>query len=857
MFKSTPMIAFAILAYFAPGADADEKILYNRDIRPILTDACFKCHGPAAKKGGLRLDLREEAILPAKSKAIPIKAGQADQSEVVKRIFTKDEDEVMPPPNAHRPLTAKEKELIKRWIAEGAPYQKHWSFETPIKAELPKSPLQNPIDRFIQDRLAKEGLKPSKEADRHTLIRRVAFALTGLPPTVAETNAFLSDKAPDAYEKMVDRYLASKHYGEEMARHWLDLARYADTHGLHLDNERQMWLYRDWVVRAYNDNMPFDQFTLEQLAGDLLPNATKDQIVATGFSRCNVTTGEGGSIDSEWVYRNAVDRTTTMVETWLGLAGGCCVCHDHKYDPVTMKDFYSLYAFFYSAAGPALDGNALLTEPSIKLSTPEQEKKMAELNDRFTKAQKAIREKLDTIDYKDPSNEKNPKELDLRRSFSVWIKQGGGKDLKGVPADVQKLLKLAGKTNKDQDKRLREYYLEYVCLDTKPIFDTLTKQMNDAKSERDALTNSIPGSVVFKEMDRPREAFVMMRGQYDKPGLKVEPGTPAILPGLKKSDGKARATRVDLARWLTSVENPLTSRVTVNRTWQQIFGVGIVKTSEDFGAQGSPPSHPELLDYLAVWFRENGWNMKALTRLMVTSATFRQTSQVLPETSAKDPENRLYARGPRFRLDAEQIRDNALFVSGLINLKMGGRGVRPYQPVRIWEPVAFTGSNTGTYVQDKGDALYRRSLYTFLKRTAPPPFLANFDAPNRESFCARRERSNTPLQALQLMNDVQHFEAARAFAQRMMSEGGKTSAERIDFAYRIALARSPEATETKVVSTTLDQYLTRFRKDTEAAKKLIRVGESPIPTGINEPELAAYTMVANLILNLDETLTRN
>ncbi len=857
-------LCLAPLALHSGAARADEPVQYNRDIRPILTNTCFKCHGPAARKGGLRLDLRDEAVKVARSGARPIVAGKPDESELVRRIFSKDKSEQMPPPTAHRTLTAAEKKLLRTWIAQGAVYQKHWSFEAPVKVALPQpaGKRKHPIDAFIADRLRREGLALAPEADRPTLIRRVAFTLTGLPPTPAEVDAFLRDTSAAAYEKMVERYLGSKHFGEEMARHWLDLARYADTHGLHLDNERSMWLYRDWVVQAFNANLPFDRFTIEQLAGDLLPNPTTDQLIATGFNRCNVTTSEGGSIGAEWVFRNAVDRTNTMAETWLGMTAGCAVCHDHKFDPLGTREYYSLYAFFHSADGPALDGNALLTGPTLKTPTKAQEKRLAELVKQLAAKQQDLAEKIKTLDYVDPADAADQRPgtvkvaADPARSFRVWLAQKGGKDAAKLPKELKALFKQA-KLKPDAEKQLRDHYLQHLCADTKPAFDALSRQVAALTKERDAVEKAVPGTFIFKDMPRPRDSFVMLRGQYNKPGEKVEPNTPAVLPPLRKANPKGRATRLDLARWLVSAEHPLTARVAVNRFWQQCFGTGLVKSSADFGTQGELPSHPELLDYLAIHFRETGWDVKALMRLMLTSATFRQSAKVTPALFKRDPDNRLLARGPRFRLDAEQLRDNALFVGGLINLEMGGRGVRPYQPPRIWEPVAFTGSNTMNYKADTGPALYRRSIYVFLKRTAPPPFMTNFDAPNREQLCSRRERGNTPLQALQLLNDVQHFEAARGLAERMLTEGGKTMAERIGFAYRVVLARPPEAVELDVVQRVLEQYRGRYRKDVEAARRVVRVGERAPRAGLDESELAAYTMIANLLLNLDETVTRN
>jgi hypothetical protein len=1014
---------------------APQEVRFNRDIRPIMSDTCFKCHGPGTRKADLRLDLREVALKESGGTA-PIVPGKPDESEAIRRVLSTDPDEIMPPSDSGKTLTPEQKELLRRWVEQGAPYERHWSFEPPVKLAPPAVAgpavrIRNPLDAFIADRLLREGLSLSPEADRETLIRRASFALTGLPPTPREVDEFLADAAADAYEKMVDRYLASERFGEEMARHWLDVARYADTHGLHLDNERQMWAYRDWVVRAFNQNKPFDQFTIEQVAGDLVPNAGQEQLVGTGFLRCNVTTGEGGSIDEEWVYRNALDRTTTVAEAWLGLTAGCCVCHDHKFDPVSMKELYSLYAFFHSAADPPLDGNALLTGPALKLTTPEDQRRLAELDGQVAAKQKQLDERSAALTYTDPATvqpppapqtleqvwfddefptgsrvsaspgqptnyvttaggqvfsgqralkrtdaglaqdicegappleippdgrlfvhvwidaAQPPKTLmlqyfkggwlhravwgdyqaidwgranttervligplpetgkwvrleveagqlglkagdqvtgfaftqfggtvfwdkagvagrsdpaaDPRRSLLAWWKQQTGKDTPGAPPDLNQILK-AGPDKRpaaEQEKKLRDYYLQSVCADTKPQLEPLAKELATAKQQRDAFDQGIPSTFIFRDRDQPRESFVMLRGQYNKPGDKVEPGVPAVLPPLPKTEPARRANRLDLARWLVAPENPLAARVTVNRFWQQFFGVGLVKTSFDFGSQGEPPTHPELLDWLAVTFGEQGWNVKDLVRLLVNSATFRQSSAVTPELVKRDPENRLLARGPRFRLDAEQVRDQALAVSGLLNPAMGGRGVNTYQPPNIWEPVGFVGSNTANYKQDHGPALYRRSLYVFFKRTAPPPFMSNFDAPNREQFCTRRERSNTPLQALQLMNDVQHFEAARALAERLIAEGGPTPQDRITLAYRLVLGRRPAPEEVAVVQELLQKLLAKYQQQPQAAAKVICNGESAPRAGLPEPEVAAYTLVANLVLNLDESLTRN
>ncbi len=1030
-----PLLASISLFLFPLTAVAGD-LSFNRDIRPILSENCFACHGFDAKQrqAELWLDTAEGALADREGK-FAIKPGDLAASEVWKRVSSTDADVMMPPPASRKQLTAEQKETLRRWIEQGAPYQKHWAFEPPVKPAEPQVKNaawpRNLVDRFILARLEREGLAPQEEADKETLIRRVAFALTGLPPTMAEIDQFLADQSPQGYEAMVDRYLASPRFGEEMARHWLDVARYADTHGLHLDNEREMWAFRDWVVKAFNDNLPFDQFTVWQLAGDLLPNATSDQLTATGFNRCNVTTSEGGAINDEFLYRYAVDRASTTIQTWMGLTGGCAVCHDHKYDPLTTKEFYSLYAFFNSAADPGMDGNIENTPPFIKLPQPGQQEAVDAAAKREAEAKQQLEAAAAAAQYADPAElkpapEKQPAydvvfddffplgasvrntsrnaskwierpkfgapsghrvleqanayfhedalqnplptfsvpvaasfetwlyldphntpravaiilgtsggnrrvwwgdeaagddlrgappqerigplppagawtklsvpaerlnakpgeiinsvtmqetggvaywdafaiagasapESDPMASLTAWRKSQAGKSPGDVPGDLQAVLKDGPDKPLEPPvaDKLRQFYLAYVA---RPVNDEVAekrRQWQAARSARLAAEDAIIGTMSFADLTAPRESFVMVRGQYDKPGEKVEPGVPAVMPPLKKSAPEARANRLDLAGWLVSPEHPLTARVQANRFWQQLFGTGLVKTSYDFGSQGEMPSHPELLDALAIHFRDSGWNMKQFVRTLVTSATFRQRSFVTPELLKRDPENRLYARGPRFRLDAEQVRDNALFVSGLINLKMGGRGVNSYQPPNIWEPVGYSDSNTRYYLQDHGPALYRRSLYAFLKRTAPPPFMSNFDGPNREQFCTRRERSNTPLQALQLMNDVQHFEAARALAERAVSEGGSTSADRIAFLYRTVLSRRPEAEESELIGQAYETQLKLFQAEPEAAAKAIRVGESTPKKVAPDAETAAWTLVANLILNLDETVTRN
>ncbi len=1018
----------------SPASAADSKLDFNRDIRPILSDNCFACHGFDAKKrkADLRLDVPEGAFKPNKDGDIAVKPHDVNGSELWKRITTTNADDLMPPADSHKKISEAQKATLKRWIDEGAPYKPHWSFIPPALPTVPKlsnagSPIANPIDAFILARLGEAKLTLQPEADKETLIRRVTFDLTGLPPTIAEVDAFLKDSSPLAYEHVVERLLNSPSYGEHMARYWLDLARYADTHGLHLDNERSMWPYRDWVVKAFNANLPFDQFTLWQLAGDVMPNATREQQIASGFNRCNVTTSEGGAINEEFRFRYAVDRTATAVEVWMGLTAGCCVCHDHKFDPISQKEFYSMYSFFNSAADPPMDGNILLTPPVLKLTTAEQQKRLKELDEKIASSQARIREAISQLNYTDPATLNPPPPVqtsetvwfeddfpagvnvgvagdpttfvtkdegpvysgsrslkrtangvaqdffaggatfsvppngkitaycyidpanppkaimiqfhvgswsnravwgeegaipfgkvrtpervvvgplpkpgewaklevtteklglkpgmkvdgyaftqfngtvywdhlsmssrvepakDPQWSWQAWVTKNQGKRVEGLPNDLLTLVrgKKSAQWSEADAKRVKDWWFENEYQGARNLVEGARGERLALESKKKGLDDTIPATLVMADMPDERDSFIMMRGQYDKPGDKVARGTPAFLPKLPTAE---HLTRLDFAKWLTSPEHPLTARVTVNRFWQQLFGIGLVKTSGDFGSQGEAPSHPELLDWLAVTFRESGWDVKALMRAMVTSATYRQSSKVTPELLARDPENRLLAHGPRFRLDAECLRDNALFVSHLLDSSIGGKGVKPYQPPNIWEPVGFGGSNTRNYIQDHGSALWRRSLYIFYKRTAPPPIMTNFDAPNREQFCTRRERSNTPLQALDLMNDVQYFEAARNLAQRMMNEVHGDAAERIIWLYRTVLSRKPSDGELAIVNQTFDKHLAKYQANSEAAKQVISYGESKPDEKLNPVELAAYTMMANLVLNLDEAVTKN
>lgn len=1020
----------ALLAFAATAADSRGKVDFNRDIRPVLSDNCYACHGPDAghRKAGLRLDQKEGALARLKSDDFAIVPGQPEKSSLVERITATDDDQ-MPPEDSGKSLTLRQVDLLKRWIREGAEWKSHWSFIKPERPEPPqvrnKRSVNNPIDPFIIARLESEKLRPAPEADKATLIRRVTFDLTGLPPTTAEVDAFLADRKTGAYERVVDRLLQSPRYGEHEARYWLDLARYGDTHGLHLDNERSLWPYRDWVVGAFNRNLPFDQFTIEQLAGDLLPNATQEQKVASGFNRCNVTTSEGGAIDEEFYMRYAVDRTETAGVAWMGLTFACAACHDHKFDPISQKEFYQLYAFFNNMDEKAMDGNALLPPPTMKLPTPEQQAKFANLNASIAPAEERIRAEAAKIEYHEPKDAKpkpaakehadfvwveddfpagakaevagaprkwiegekvlsgkralartgdgvaqdfftgatqplivgNPDKLfahvyldpanppkaimlqfhtdgwshranwgdedaipfgskgtsekllmgalpklgewvrlevevaklglaagtkiggfaftqfggtvhwdqaglhtatpqEDRASISLlaWEKQEAARQESSVPRNVRDAIKLeADRRGPEHTKLIRDYYIANVHAPTRPIFDPLIKQIAMIRKERDELEKQFAATMISQEKGMPREAFILNRGEYDQRGELVQRAVPAVLPPLPPSE---TTNRLDFARWLVSPEHPLTARVTINRFWQQFFGTGLVKTAGDFGAQGEWPSHPELLDWLATEFMQSGWDVKHMIRLMVTSATYRQNSAVTPALFQHDPENRLLARGPRFRLDAEMIRDNALFVSGLLVEKLGGRGVRPYQPPGIWEAVGYTDSNTAKFTQDHGEALYRRSLYTFWKRTAPPPYLTTFDAPSREKFCVRRERANTPMQALVTMNDPAYVEASRHLGARMIKQV-RDARERLMFGFRVVTARPPSASELSVLQGALDRFQAKYQADADAAKKLISVGESPVDEKLDASEFAAYTMVASLLLNLDETLNKN
>jgi hypothetical protein len=1044
------VIAWGGMPLMTDGAEVN----FSRGIRPLLSDRCYRCHGPDEKErqAGLRLDQRDAAFAPRDGGAA-IVAGKAAESVIWQRITSTDPTLRMPPPESGKTLSETEIDQIRRWIDEGAPWQDHWSFASPTRPQVPAvrhaERVFNPIDAFILARVEQAGLSPAAEADRETLIRRATFDLTGLPPTLEEVDAFLGDSEPGAYERVVDRLLKSPRYGEHMARYWLDLARYGDTHGLHLDNRRQIWPYRDWLIRAFNENLPFDQFTVWQLAGDLLPQPTTDQLVATGFNRCNVTTSEGGSIAEEYRVRYAVDRVETTATVWMGLTAGCAVCHDHKFDPLTQNEFYRLYGYFYNFAESEMDGNALLPNgPTLAAPSPTQreqltglEKKSTELDTALAARREAVTDALAAWEAKVRSGEEKlpaaPSDMlvylpldetegmsaanrvgesspatlvgkpnwvagqhagalqlsgdahlellgvgDLERtdafSYGAWVKpdnekagtiisrmidgqafrgydlylgngqvfvhlihswegnairvntkeklkvntwqhvmmtydgsskaagvrifvdgkpmelqithdtltetikadtplrvgrRNPGAALEGVLDEVriyarrlsaEEVALVAGgnpvaellaidpaNRNDAQRTQIRDYYLAQYDAP----YQQLRQQQASLVQERTALESSIPKTMIMGDRSNRAPIYRLVRGQYDHPDTSqaLEPNVPAVLPALPADK---TGTRLDLARWLVDPRHPLTARVTVNRFWQQLFGMGIVKTTEDFGSQGEWPSHPELLDWLAVEFVESGWDVKGLFKKLMMSHTYRQQAIATADQLTQDRDNRLLSRGPRFRLDAETIRDNALALSGLLVGEIGGPSVRPYQPSGLWEAVGYTSSNTARFEQDHGIALYRRSMYTFWKRTAPPPSMQIFDAPSREYCVTRRERTNTPTAALVMLNDQQFVEASRQFAQRLLKETKAEPTERLRIAFRMATARFPSERELQILTRVQQRAFETYRANPQAAEALLAIGESPRDKTLDPVEHAAWTILASTILNLDETLTK-
>lgn len=836
--------AFLLLACATLAAGA-ELIDYNRQIQPILSDACFRCHGPDAgtREADLRLDLRE-GLFRTKNELTVVKPGKPEESELYLRITSPHEDEVMPPKESNRQLRPGEAELIKKWIASGAPWGTHWAFSQPSRPILPKiedagvaKRVRNPIDAFVFAKLEKLKLQPAAEAERATLLRRVALDLTGVAPTPTEMETFLADKSAEAYERAVDRLLGSPRYGERWAWEWLDLARYADTNGFQGDPERTMWPWRDWVVNALNANMPYDQFSIEQLAGDMLPEATREQKLASGFHRNNMFNGEGGRIAEETRVENVFDRVDTTATVWLGLTYTCSRCHDHKFDPITQKDYYAMYDIFnqMSETGAA-GGRGGQVLPNMDMSTPEEQEALR----KATAAVAAVAKEVEAFEVK-----KFPREEGKPMADSEEAKKLPG-NLYATHAKVEPARR--------NINGLLEAIPNFETSD--PAYAALLKKQLAAVRKRDNASAAITRVMIMDTLPKPRETYILNKGIYEaKTDVKVIGAVPSLFAKAPDMHGDepepARLDRLGLAKWLMSPENPLAARTAVNRAWLAFWGTGLVKTAEDFGVQSEPPSHPELLDWLATEFVASGWDVKALHRLIVTSATYRQSSRMTAAQHERDPENRLLARGPRFRMPSWMIRDNALSAAGLLVDKLGGPAVKPYQPPGIWEEATF---GKKTYTQDHGEALYRRSLYIFWRRIVGPTTF--FDAGARQVCTVQVARTNTPLHALVTLNDPAYVEAARVMAQRVLAEGGAVDATRIGLAFRLATGRAPIARESAILGERLGKLRGQFASQIEEAKKLASAGEAPRPAELDPVEHAAWTALCSLILNLDEALSK-
>jgi hypothetical protein len=1034
----------------APRASAAEPLQYNRDIRPILANYCFACHGPdsAARQADLRVDLRDVAI--DRETIVP---GEPNESEMIRRILSDDPDEMMPPPKTKKTVKPEELAKLRAWIEQGAEYEPHWSLIPPTRPALPAVKnaawVKNPIDHFILAKFEAADLTPAEPADRRTLARRVSLDLTGLPPEPALVEEFVNDQDANAYEKLVDKLLATKQWGEHRARYWLDVARYADTHGIHFDNYREMWSYRDWVIDAFNRNQSFDDFTIEQLAGDLLPNRTVSQQVASGFNRCNITTNEGGAIAEEYLVLYARDRTETVGLTWLGTTVGCAVCHDHKFDPLSQKEFYSLAAFFNNTTQNAMDGNIKDTPPVIQVPYGQDRERIDALTKELPAARAAIEARknaarsefdawlaarkpdeavvslpIDALHAHAPLSEgqgkvtqiavdDKPREVSVGdkaqwqpgpygggalqpqgaagelgdvgdferdqpftaaawvklaandgsgaiaarmdntqayRGWDLWVQArrvgshiintwpgnavkvvgkaqvpantwthvavtyDGSSKASGVkvfyngqpqetlveadklsdtvrtlvpfkigqrhasepisgasisdlriykraltPAEISALSSvnyflsiLAKPAAERTDSEKNQLYAWWLGAHDE-AFKQLSAQLSSLEKEEADLKSRGTIALVMQEKQGEAMAYVLARGEYDKRKEEVKPATPAALPPMSEDLPR---NRLGLAQWLLRDDHPLTARVTVNRFWQQVFGTGIVETAGDFGVMGQLPTHPELLDWLAVEFRESGWDVKKFFKLMVMSATYQQAAIATPEKLNVDPGNRLLSRGPRFRMDAEMIRDYALATSGLLVKKIGGPSVKPYQPPGVWEAVAMIGSNTREYKPDTGENLYRRSMYTFWKRSAPPASMDIFNAPAREVCTTRRERTNTPLQALVTLNDVQFIEAARALAERTLKEGGADDVAKMDYLAARLLSRPLADEERPIVAASLNDLMSYYRVKTDDAIKLLATGESKRDASLDAATHAAWTMLANQMMNLDEVLNK-
>ncbi|MEM9674090.1 MAG: PSD1 and planctomycete cytochrome C domain-containing protein [Bacteroidota bacterium] len=821
-----------------------EQIDFNFHVRPILSDRCFHCHGPDenARESGLRLDQKEAIFAPIPEKeTFAVVAGHPQKSELVHRILSDDPELVMPTPESNLSLTAEEKATLIKWIEQGAEWKNHWAFTAPIKADIPEVQNtewpRNEIDYFVLDKLESLQLTPSEEADKETLIRRLSFDLNGLPPTPEEVKAFKEDTSEQAYEKLVDRLLASPRYGERWAWEWLDVARYADTNGFQGDPTRKMWPWRDWVIRAFNQNLPYDEFTVMQLAGDLKPSPTTEDILATAFNRNHTYNGEGGRIPEETRVENVMDRVETTGTAWLGLTLNCARCHDHKFDALTQKEYYQFYDYFNQTSEEGLNGNGMIP-PVLDLSPVEDQQEVTKLQEYVY----ALAEIVESAERK-----KFPREDGLPASESK-----AAEGLEGVASYAL--------TYEPADRS--SYFLSQLGLFFKekdPTYFKLIDDLRTAKSKRDRRASQNLQVMVMDELKYPRKTYVLEKGGYDNPRLneQVTSNVPAALPPLPKYIDN---NRLALAQWLVSEEQPLTARVTVNRYWQAFFGNGLVKTIEDFGVQGALPTHPELLDWLAVDFQESGgqqsggrqpgWDLKALFKKIVMSATYRQSSKVTEEQLEADPENKYLARATRMRLPSWMIRDQALYVSGLLIDSVGGPPVKPYQPEGIWEEATFGKIK---YEQDHGDALYRRSLYTFWRRIVGPTSL--FDNSARQVCNVELMNTNTPLHALTTLNDITYTEAARVMAEKVI-EAKTTDNERLAYAFAWATSRKPGAEELAILNNRLTNLRAEFANDQKEARKITSIGEYRVNQELDEVDYAAYAVLSSLLLNLDETITR-
>lgn len=805
-------------------SSAAQAVDFDREVRPILAANCFKCHGPddAVRKAGLRLDVRARAIQELKSGHRAIVPGDSAKSELIARISHADAAIRMPPSKVGKRLDEKQIATLKKWIDQGAEYSQHWSYIKPVRSPLPqvnsKAWPTTPIDYFILARLEKEGLSPTPPADKFAIARRLSLDLTGLPPTIQDADQFVNDPSPNAYEKLVDRLLASRAYGERWAQVWLDLARYADSQGYANDPDRTIWRWRDWLIEALNHNLPYDEFTIEMLAGDLLPHPAPSQLIATGFHRNTLTNTEGGTNPEEFRSAAIVDRVNTTMQVWMATTINCCQCHNHKYDPISQKEFYQLYALLNSTE----DANAGNDAPTISVAAIGRDPEFTELTRRLNDAKKHLDAEIKKLDAAQKDWEKSVKRDKLPKEIA---------EILAKPADKRDA--------KQKDKLAKHYH------SSSENWKKLDAGVRDLAARLKAVSTTVP---VLKET-KPRPTNIHIRGNFLDKGEAVQPGLPSAFPPPPKA---AAMNRLTLAKWLVSPENPLTARVAVNRLWEELFGVGIVETSEEFGMQGELPSHPKLLDWLATEYIRLGWDTKAMLKLLVMSSAYRQSSQVSESSLAGDPFNRLISRGPRVRLSAEEIRDQALFVSGLLSPKMYGPPVQPPKP-NFGLSAAFGGSTD--WQPSAGEDRYRRGLYTRVRRNAPYPSMTTFDAPERTSCTIRRLRTNTPLQALVTLNDPVYIEAAQSLARRMAALPSDVNA-RVTHGFRLALTRPPTDRERQRLADLFARTREKYAKDPAKALAMATKPLGPLPAGADAADLAAWTVVANVLLNLDEALAK-